>query len=194
MSYVTPSELAIGATVKASAWNILVNDLIDLNTKLTILEGEIPETPDFSSFPVGGVIPYSKPVATIPAGWYVCDGGTYEGEVVPDLRGKFILSLAVGEDDDELLDEGGSETHLHTNPNTGAGGSHNHAASGTTGNSTASTVVAAGSGGSVGAATHYHNVSFSTGSGGSHTHSVGDSGSANHLPPYTKMYYIIRLS
>lgn len=194
MTYVTPSELAIGATVKASAWNTLVNDLIDLNTRLAMLEGEIPEDPDFSSFPVGGVIPYSKPVATIPAGWYVCDGGTYEGEVVPDLRGKFILGLAAGEDDDELLDEGGAETHEHTNPNTGDGGSHGHNASGTTGNSTSSTSVAAGSGSSVGAATHYHNVNFSTGNAGSHNHSVGNSGSANHLPPHVKMYYIIRLS
>jgi len=194
MSYITPSELAIGATVKASAWNILVNNLIDLNTRLTILEGEAPESPDFSSFPVGGVISYSKPVATIPAGWYVCDGGTYEGEVVPDLRKKFIIGIAADEDDDDLLDEGGSETHLHTNPNTGSGGSHSHVASGTTGNSTASTVVAAGSGGSVGAATHYHNVSLSTGNAGIHGHTVGVSGSANHLPPHTKMYFIIRLS
>ena len=194
MSYVTPSELAIGATVKASAWNILVNNLIDLNTRLALLEGEVPEDPDFTSFPVGGVIPYSKPVATIPAGWYVCDGGTYEGEVVPDLRRKFIIGIASDEDDDDLLDEGGTEEHTHTNPDTGSSGSHSHNASGTTGNSTASTSVAAGAGQSVAAPTHYHNVNFSTGNSGSHGHSVGDTGSANHLPPHTKMYYIIRLS
>lgn len=42
----------------------------------------------------------------IPEGWALCDGGTYNGYVVPDLRGKFIMGYDVRETH-AVLDTGG---------------------------------------------------------------------------------------
>ena len=39
----------------------------------------------------GFVFLWAGAVADIPAGWALCDGGTYKTLVVPDLRDKFII-------------------------------------------------------------------------------------------------------
>ena len=41
-----------------------------------------------SGFPTGGIIMWSGSVATIPSGWYLCDGTNS----TPDLRNKFIIA------------------------------------------------------------------------------------------------------
>jgi len=195
MSYTTPTTLAQGATVKAASdWNVLVNNLINLNTRLIDLEKEAPGEPDFSSFPIGVVVPYTKPAATLPEGWYVCDGGTYEGVTVPDMREKTVLGIASDEGDGNLLETGGSKTHDHQNPNTASSGSHSHSASGTTGAATTRINVPTGTGTLVAAPEHNHTLNFTTGSGGGHSHSVGDTESANNMPPNLKAYWVIRLS
>ena len=41
--------------------------------------------------PIGGIIMWSGGSPTLPTGWNLCDGGTYNGQLTPDLRGRFIL-------------------------------------------------------------------------------------------------------
>ncbi|HOW96894.1 MAG TPA: tail fiber protein [Kiritimatiellia bacterium] len=47
------------------------------------------ETP--GTIPIGGIIAWSGAVTNVPDSWALCDGGTYSGQVTPDLRNRFIL-------------------------------------------------------------------------------------------------------
>jgi hypothetical protein len=73
--------------------------------------------------PVGGIIMWSGSVASIPAGWALCNGlnGT------PDLRGRFIVGAGGSYNPGN---SGGAASvnlsHNHTQGNTGSGGSHSH--------------------------------------------------------------------
>lgn len=76
-----------------------------------------------ASFPSGGIILWSGSVASIPSGWYLCNGSNG----TPDLRDKFVVgagsSYAVGA-------TGGSAnavvvSHTHTGT-TGSSGAHSH--------------------------------------------------------------------
>ena len=188
-TYTTPPSLSAGMTVKASQWNILTGNLNYLNDRVTALEAAGTVPPDYSSFPINAIVAYSGGTATLPSGWYVCDGGTVGGTVLPDLRSRFIYGAASAL---ELGSTGGSATHVHTGGATSTNGSHSHSVSATTGGPSATNGLA---GGAVGAASpsHTHSVNASTQSSGSHSHTVGTSGSASNLPPYVKLYYITRL-
>ena len=48
----------------------------------------------YLAFPIGGIVIWSGTIAQIPAGWYLCDGGTYGGIKTPDLRNRFIIGAA----------------------------------------------------------------------------------------------------
>ena len=52
------------------------------------------DTQAYLSFPLGGIVMWSGTIAQIPAGWYLCDGGTYGGLKTPDLRNRFIVGSA----------------------------------------------------------------------------------------------------
>ena len=41
--------------------------------------------------PQGGIIMWSGAVQSLPSGWNLCDGGTYNSTVTPDLKNKFIV-------------------------------------------------------------------------------------------------------
>ena len=189
-TYTTPPTLSPGMTVKASQWNVLVTNLNYLNDRVTALEAAGTVPPDYSSFPINAIVAYSGGSATLPRGWYVCNGGTVNGTVLPDLRSKFIYGASV---DADLATTGGAASHTHTSGNTSKDGSHTHSVSATTGGPSAAYNTL--SGGASGAATgsHTHSVNANTQSGGSHYHTVGTSGSASNLPPYVKLYYITRL-
>lgn len=190
-TYVTPPTLSAGMTVKASHWNVLIGNLNYLDERVTALEAAGTVAPDYSSFPVNAIVAYSGGSATLPSGWYVCNGGTIGGTVLPDLRSKFIYGASV---DGDLAATGGTVDHTHTSGATSTSGSHVHSVSATT--SGPSATYNALSGGASGAATasHTHSINASTQSGGSHSHTVGTSGSADNLPPYVKLYYITRLA
>ena len=177
-----PEYKVTGQDIFSTDWNLNIQWLLYLHSRMLTLEGATPPEVDYSSFPVGGVVPFWKPAAQIPAGWQVCDGtnGT------PDLRGFFIYGAA---DDVDLLETGGSETHVHTNPSTGSAGSHAHDASGQTGGPSATASATSGAA-NVASSGHKHNISFSTGTDGAHSHIMGDTAAANSLPPYVKLYLI----
>ncbi len=185
-NYSKPNEMLAGQVVYPADWNKLVTNQWNLNDRLIVLENsELPD-PDYSSFPIGGIIAFYKAASLIPAGWQICDGtnGT------PDLRSRFIRGAS---QDADLGVTGGSETHTHSNPSTNSAGAHSHTVSG--GSSPASSSFGAASGStSAAAGGHTHNVNIKTGTKGDHSHNVGATGSASTLPPYVMLYYIMRLS
>lgn len=189
-TYITPPPLSAGITVKATHWNTLINNLNYLNERVTALEaaGTIP--PDYSSFPIKAIVAYSGGSATLPAGWYVCNGGTIGGTVLPDLRSRFIYGASA---DADIGSTGGADAHTHSGGNTSTDGSHTHNVSATTGGPSGVSSVAAGGVG-VASSSHIHSINASTQSAGAHNHAVGTSGSGSNLPPYVKLYYITRLA
>lgn len=181
-----PSELpeykVTGQDIFATDWNMNIQWLLYLHERMLALESATPPEPDYSSFPVGGIVPFWKPAAQIPVGWQVCDGTND----TPDLRGYFVYGAT---DDADLLGTGGAATHTHTNPSTNSAGSHAHAASGKTGGPSATASASSGAA-NVASSGHTHNISFNTGTDGAHSHTVGDTASASSLPPYVKLYLI----
>ena len=137
--------------------------------------------------PVGSIIVWAN--NTIPEGWHLCDGT----DGTPDLVDKFILGAAA---DSELKAAGGSVTHGHGNSPTGTVGAHSHP--GKTFNlgwASSGTAILGGSGTKFAHSTHKHPVTIEASSyDGSHNHSVATTNQANHLPPYIKLYYIIRIT
>lgn len=190
MTYITPPTLSAGMTVKASHWNTLVADLDYLDERVTTLEAAGTVPPDYSAFPINAIVAYSGGSATLPSGWYVCNGSTVSGTVLPDLRAKFIYG---GSEDTDLAVTGGGTAHTHTSGNTSEAGDHRHSVSATTGGPSAT--YGAGSGATSAASpSHVHSLNATTQSAGSHSHTVGTSGSGDNLPPYIKLYYITRLA
>lgn len=168
---------------------------------------------DAGAVPIGGVLPFAGTFGgdgnrfPIPLGsdapllnFCMCDGITTNGNPVPDLRGLFIRGAS---DSVPAGSTGGSETHSHS-------------LSGTVGDTTLTAAQMpehkhkdADLWGSSGykKTIRYMNCDIDTGksspdrytdtAGGSqaHTHSLsGSSGSANSLPPYYALAYIMRLS
>jgi microcystin-dependent protein len=41
--------------------------------------------------PIGSIMIWSGTSSNVPAGWHICDGGTYGGIISPDLRDRFVL-------------------------------------------------------------------------------------------------------
>lgn len=136
-----------------------------------------------ASFPTGGIILWSGSIATIPAGWLLCNGtsGT------PDLRNRFVVGAgstyavaATGGSADAIVvshthtatvtDPGHAHTFSSTLSDTigGAGSQPGYRGSGTTTTSTASTSIS---------------VSNS---------STGSSGTNANLPPYYALAYIMK--
>lgn len=136
--------------------------------------------------PVGGILMWDNPIASRPSGCQMCNGSSG----TPDLRDQFIYGAA---SDGDVNAAGGAETHVHANVNTGSGGAHNHSISLGTGaapNSAGVSGYAAGT--TVSAGGHSHSVGGSTSNEAAHSHPVGNSGSGTSLPPYLKLYFIMR--
>jgi microcystin-dependent protein len=113
--------------------------------------------------PSGGIIMWSGSVASIPSGWFLCDGTNS----TPDLRDRFVVGAgssyavgATGGADSVTLSTSQIPSHSHSfSATTGGSGSHSHTYSGTT--STVSN-------------DHTHNFSGTTSTIGDHTHSIPD--------------------
>lgn len=184
--------------------------------------GEVPtnaDLPDF--FPSGGIIMWSGSIASIPAGWALCDGSNG----TPNLRNRFIVGAGSTY---AVNDTGGansvtlttaqlpSHTHGAGTLATGSAGSHSHSGStNSTGAHTHSlpveggglpgspeiapnTIENTGSASTGSAGAHSHSLSIN--SNGSHTHSISGStaaaGSGNsheNRPPYFALAYIMKL-
>jgi len=127
-----------------------------------------------SPLPSGTIVMWSGPINSVPAGWVLCNGqnGT------PDLQDQFIRGVKTGENPGA---GGGSTSHNHVV------NSHNHSLPANTGDRK-------GSGG-------YFGIGADHGLTGNHSHPLGGStGSSapgtstqNHLPPYYKLAFIMKL-
>lgn len=151
-------------------------------------------------FPSGGIILWSGSVATIPSGWYLCDGSNG----TPDLRSKFVVGAgstyavaATGGSADAI-----TVSHTHTFSATTStksltGSINNQYTSGessgtTTGVFSQTNISVDGDGGE---SRPGRNISFD----GTHDHTVsgttastGSSGTNANLPPYYALAYIMK--
>ena len=165
-----------------------------------------------AAFPSGGIIIWSGSAASIPSGWYLCNGSNS----TPDLRDKFVVgagsTYTVG-------DTGGSATVTPAGSISVSGTAlteaqmpkHYHALRGAGGpfTSTVQSASASGSGNygggtpddgsaaygtdSVGGSAASGSASTGTSNGDSHTHTATFSGtSATNLPPYYALCYIMK--
>ncbi len=158
------------------------------------------------TFPAGGIIMWHGTLATIPAGWVLCDGT----DGAPDLRSKFVRGVPSDAVDPGTL--GGSATHQHVadggHGGHGSGGNHAHNPAAATGSALQSLNVNAGgisyqAGASPvtfitlvsATAAHAHSAPNTAssgshshgGSGGSHAHDV-----RNQEPPYYSIAFIMK--
>jgi microcystin-dependent protein len=137
--------------------------------------------------PIGTIILWAD--AVIPMNWQVCDGtnGT------PDLRNRFVRGAS---DDSDLLDTGGSTTHVHTTTNaTGSAGNHNHNGTVYTTDSDQNVYAKTGETPTISAAgKHNHAITLNQSDVGAHTHTVQDTKSASNMPPYIKLVFIMRMA
>ena len=130
------------------------NGVATLNSSGKVPAAQLDITP-VDSIPVGGIIMWSGSIATIPPGWWLCDGtvGT------PDLRDRFLVgagntyspgntggaashTLTTAQLPSHAHAQGGSavsngsHTHSLTNGSAASNGAHTHTLSGDTGNNT----------------------------------------------------------
>lgn len=141
-----------------------------------------------SLIPTGTIIMWHGTAATIPDGWQKCDGtnGT------PDLQGKFVYGASASSDVDAT---GGATSHSHTLADVATNAvSHTHHASGNVSAASGGFNGTVGNAVTVASASHTHSYGFTSGANtGSHDHSTPDTGNASILPPYSQLYYIMKL-
>jgi hypothetical protein len=178
-------EQSNGAFVDEDDFNALVNNIKNVYERIDVLEATRG-----GGAPVGSVALWPRALSLVPVGWQVCDGSNG----TPDLRKKMLLGLADGEDDDDLLVSGGSDTHYHTNPNANSNGSHGHSTGSvvTTYGGTVARQETAGT--SCSDHNHAHWVTPGIAVGGSHEHAIGNNIAVENKPPHRKLYYIMRMA
>lgn len=105
------SNLTVHGTTTLSS-PLTVNSSATITGALTVDGNLTVVTPStingYGTVPIGGILMWSGATNAIPDGWALCDGGTHEGHVTPNLRDRFIV---------------GSGTS-YTNGQTGGEGSH----------------------------------------------------------------------
>lgn len=139
-----------------------------------------------TGLPVGGIIMWDNPIANAPANCVICNGagGT------PDLRNNFIYGAA---SDGELGASGGSATHAHANAASGGAGSHTHNVGLTSGSAPSNQNISGyTSGVQVSAGGHTHSLDATSDADPNHTHAIGNTGAGTSLPPYLKLYFVMR--
>ncbi len=171
----------------------------------------------YGTIPVGGIIMWSG--STVPTGWALCDGTTSNGQVTPDLRGRFIVGSGTPTSNSltsrTIGTSGGSETHTISVSQLPV---HNHTFTATAQSAGAHThdykdiYYAENGGDTVNNNTNYrgsgrtdddnefYQFDRTTTSNGAHTHTVsgttdstGSGNSVNHLPPFYALAFIMRV-
>jgi len=138
--------------------------------------------------PIGGIVFWDKLIELRPEGFNICDGETYDGEVTPDLREYFVYGA---NSDLTIGNSGGALTHEHSLEDDDLpAGEHNHGAGGSTYS------CASKDGGWQGVyvqSIHAHSLSGTTTTKPNHVHGFdSNTGAANHLPLYIKLFMIMR--
>lgn len=192
----TAAELNILDGVTASTAELNILDGVTATTaEINYLDGVTSniqtQIDNFTAIPSGGIIMWSGSIASIPSGWYLCNGSNG----TPDLRNRFV----VGAGSTYAVDATGGSAdaiavaHTHTySGTTNTTGAHSH---------TVPTVSNVGGGGD---GVIYYNsqvqtTATTTSSAGDHSHtfsgttaSSGSSGTNANLPPYYALAYIMK--
>lgn len=195
------SEDAWGASLNSN-WSSLDTLLGGVTqSEFALLSGQT------SLVPAGVIVMWSGSVASIPSGWYICDGtnGT------PNLTGRFVVhadadsggTYAPGDTggaDDVTLTEAQMPAHTHSvsaSGTTSSAGAHTH---------DLQAQLYLGNGTFTGEApsvygSNYYTRNNTTNSAGAHTHTVsvtgtaastGGGGSHENRPPYYALAYIMK--
>lgn len=94
-------SVAGAVTLSHTAINGLPSSITSAQTALknvldphgyTTLGGSVAAT----VVPKGAIMMWNHNVGAIPTGWRLCDGGTYNSVITPDLRGRFIIGETTG--------------------------------------------------------------------------------------------------
>ena len=186
--------LLTSSSIAAFAYLGVTSTAAELNT----LDG-INTAGNFGLVPSGGIIMWSGSVATIPSGWFLCDGtnGT------PDLTGRFVVHADADSGGTYAPGDTGGANDVTLNSSQIP--SHTHTFSGTTNTTGAHThTVAAGNSGGVDniittGNARANDTSYTTSSAGDHSHtfsgttaSTGGGGSHENRPPYYALAYIMK--
>lgn len=174
-------DLDNGVLVTQEALQRIINNTKNIYERVTVLQSL-----KGGGVPVGGIMLWTGNASTIPEGFQLADGtnGT------PDLRGKFVMGISDTEDDDDLNGTGGDTQHTHAMGTISTASAHTHTVYMNSGGGLVS--AQSGFGLAVAMTSHNHSWSATTGSSGSHTH-TGTYAASEHLPPYTKYYWIARI-
>lgn len=142
-----------------------------------------------ASLPVGGIVMWDDAIANIAEEFSICNGNNG----TPDMRDKFVMGE---QSPNSPGGTGGSETHTHSNPNVDSGGAHTHSISSNLGGPSATEKAASTyeEGVNIASDSHSHSGSGTSDTDSAHNHTLGSTGSANHVPLYIKLYFIMRVS
>ena len=169
---VTPGTYTL-STVSVDAYGRVTN----------AVSGAVP-----SSFPSGGIIMWSGSIASVPSGWYLCDGSNG----TPDLRNRFVVgagstyvSAATGGSADAVV-----VSHTHTATSTDSGHTHN-AITQTSGSSASGTQFTNSFSGSVNT-TSTQMIQTGSASITTTVATAGVSGTNANLPPYYALAFIMK--
>jgi hypothetical protein len=148
-----------------------------------------------SGFPSGGIIMWYGTIATIPSGWYLCNGSNG----TPDLRNKFIVGAYQDSSGTAYTTITGSNTqtggskdaivvsHTHTATSTVTDPGHNHTVT-----STSSPPYNAGGNAVMGPATQTTSTSTTGITVATSISTTGSSGTDANLVPYYALAYIMK--
>lgn len=196
-------------------WKIDGTAVTSSADELNKLDGLTATTNDLNTrlMPSGGIIMWSGSIASIPSGWFLCDGANG----TPNLRDRFIVGAgsayavgATGGADTVALSQANLPAHTHTlTATTSADGVHTHAFYG--GSDVSGNVAGAtrGTAQVLGACESGGGGAYTTNFGGSlaqiaanspsHTHtvsgttsSVGSGTAHENRPPYYALAYIMK--
>ncbi len=104
--------LSFHGTSHAASLEVKQNDVV-----LTGTDGIKSTNGAYVTIPPGGIIMWSGPISTIPAGWALCDGSNG----TPNLTDRFVIHADADTGGARNVGEtGGSNEHSHT------GGAHTH--------------------------------------------------------------------
>jgi microcystin-dependent protein len=190
----------VAVTATAAELNIL-DGVTASTTEINTLDG-INTASNFGLVPSGAILLWSKSVATIPSGWFLCDGtnGT------PNLTGRFVIHADADTGGTYAPDDTGGSAdaivvaHTHTySGTTSAAGAHDHTPQNGNGFLTNTTSGSDGTFNYGSGSAVFTGFVDSTSDVGDHTHtfsgttaSTGSSGTGANLPPYYALVYIMK--
>lgn len=138
--------------------------------------------------PVGSIIMWSGLTSAIPDKWYLCNGSNG----TPDLRSKFIYAAS---SDGVVGNNSSTDTaHTHTTTaSTGSGGEHAHWLTYSTGTAGAISIAYAADGDNMITSGHTHSgTGKNSNTVSAHSHTISATNSAEGIPPYIRVFYIMR--